>query len=80
MTLHRRGEHSAFGTPRGALVVGDDVHDPVAALLERHGGDIKPLNTQQQRRPALPILTLNLRTLNQARDLTFVTMNCSIQP
>lgn len=80
VTLHRRGEHPTLRTPRGALVVGGDIHDPVAAQLERHRGDSEPLDTQQQRRPSLPILTLNLRTLNQARDLTLVTMNCSTQP
>jgi hypothetical protein len=40
--------------------------------------DRQPLDPQQQARPRSAAATniLNLRTLRQARDLSFVTMNC----
>jgi hypothetical protein len=55
------------------------VRHPAALILEVDPLDREPLDAQQQRRAALQRLTLNdlnMRTLNQARDLTLVTMNC----
>ena len=52
---------------------------PTALILEVDPLDREPLDAQQQRRAALQRLTLNdlnMRRLNQARDLTLVTMNC----
>ena len=39
-------------------------------------GEGQPLDPQQQRARIVPPSHLRLRTLNQARDLTFVTMTC----
>jgi hypothetical protein len=78
MALHRRGDHPARGARRRALVRGDHVNDAAAVLLRGDPLDLEPVDTEQERHPQLRALrgALTLRTLNQARDLTFVTMNC----
>jgi hypothetical protein len=55
------------------------VHHPGTVVVELDLRHRQPLESEEQCRvlPCRVVLDrLNLRTLNQARDLTFVTMNC----
>ena len=77
--LQRGRERPARRARRRAQVLGGHMHHPHAILDKLHLANRQPLDPQQQRGIAairLDLDCLNLRTLDQARDLTFVTMNC----
>ena len=57
------------------------MNDAGAVRLQDDPLNPEPVDAEQECRPTLHALrvlqgALTLRTLNQARDLTFVTMNC----
>ena len=76
--LDRGGEHPTGRARRSRLIVGDHVRHPRAVPLNVNRDDSQPRHAEQPTRRVLDLVLdiLNLRTLDQARDLTFVTMNC----
>jgi hypothetical protein len=78
VALQRGGEHPTRWARRRRLVGGDHVRHPAALDLQVDPLDPEPLDPQQQRRPALHRVqdVFDMRRLDQARDLTFVIMNC----
>lgn len=58
------------------------MHDSRAVVGQLDELDRDPLQPQQPAGTDIDVLNLNLklRTLGHARDLIFVTMNCSTQP
>ncbi|MDO5737460.1 MAG: hypothetical protein Q4P15_13415 [Propionibacteriaceae bacterium] len=81
MAFHRRGEHPTHRARRRGLGRRSHVHHPGAVVLEQDGGNCDTVQPEQPIRSHIDVLNLNakLRTLGHARDLTFVTMNCSTQ-
>lgn len=67
MSLHRGGDNSSQRAGSGAHLICDDLDDPATlALVDLDSRYGQPVDTQEQRRLTLPVLTLSMRALNQA--------------